>query len=284
MQVGEPYVMFAKKTSNYCLVQLPSPRYCVTIIAECVDVMHSLLLQAGDIESNPGPSTEALLAEMRKLTNGQAQVIAEIQGLKAQLGNTDKTIGKLNERLTDLENHYQALVPLRKEIEIMRIGTERTASRISELEARMDDAENRSRRNNLIFYGIPDPSSSETFAETEKLVANLCRDNLQLTLEPRDIERAHRLGRPSAGRCRPIIVKLASHKTKAAILSNGRMLKGTSYGIGEDFSRPVQNARKQLIAFAKSKNKPFSVSFKTLHMNQERYVFDDSTNSIKELS
>nr|XP_050024897.1 uncharacterized protein LOC126519313 [Dermacentor andersoni] len=285
MQVGEPYVMFAKKkTSDYCLVQLPSPRYCVTIIAECVDVMHSLLLQAGDIESNPGHSTEALLAELRKLTNGHAQVITEIQGLKAQLGNTDKTIGKLNERLTDLENRYQALVPLRKEIEIMRIGTERTSSRISELEARMDDAENRSRRNNLIFYGIPDPSSSETFAETEQLVANLCRDNLQVTLEPRDIERAHRLGRPSAGRCRPIIVKLASHKTKAAILSNGQMLKGTSYGIGEDFSRPVQNARKQLIAFAKSKNKPFSVRFKTLYMNQKRYVFDDSTNSIKELS
>ncbi|XP_075731736.1 uncharacterized protein LOC119163627 [Rhipicephalus microplus] len=286
MQVGEPYVVFSKRSGNYFLVQLPSPHCCMVIIAECVHVIRALLILAGDVETNPGPSniSENLLAELRKLSAGQTQLIAEVQGLKSQLGNTDKTIGELNKRLSDLESHYQSLVPLRKEIEVLRVNTEQTSCRIFALEARIDDAENRSRRNNLIFYGIPDPSASETFSESERLVMNLCRDNLQVHLEPRDIERAHRLGRHSPERSRPIIVKIALHKTKTAILSNGRKLKGTSYGIGEDFSRSVQNARKQLIAFARSNNKPFSMHFKTLHMNQKRYIFDAESNTVKELS
>ncbi|XP_037515775.1 uncharacterized protein LOC119392946 [Rhipicephalus sanguineus] len=285
MQVGEPYDMFSKRSGDYFLVQLPSLQCCMVIIAECVHVIRALLILARDIETNPGPSnSENVLAELRKLSAGQTQLIADVQGLRAQLGNTDKTISELNKRLTDLETHYQSLVPLRKEVEIMRTSTEQTACRIAALEGRIDDAENRSRQNNLIFYGIPDPSASETFAESEHLVVNLCRDNLQVHLEPRDIERAHRLGRHSVGRCRPIIAKIALHKTKTAILSNGRKLKGTGYGIGEDFSRSVQSARKQLIAFARSKNKPFSVHFKTLHINQKRYIFDDKSNTIKELS
>lgn len=109
-----------------------------------------------------------------------------------------------------------------------RTATDNMTRRIVELESRFDDAENRSRRDNLIFYGISDTSSTETFAESEQLVIELCRDKLQINVNTREIERAHRLGRFSQHGCRPIIVKFSSHKTKSMILSKVAVLGRTS--------------------------------------------------------
>lgn len=104
-----------------------------------------------------------------------------------------------------------------------------------------------------------------------------------LTIDQRDIDRAHRLGRHAVDKQRPIIIKFNTFKTKDKILSNGRKLKDTEYSVGEDFSAPVRNARRHLIAFARSQSSPFMLSFKTLHMGKKRYIFDESTQTVKEL-
>ncbi|XP_077498020.1 uncharacterized protein LOC144108724 [Amblyomma americanum] len=284
MQVSKSYTLFAKRSSNYILVQLPSPQCSVAIAAECVTVVHSLLLLSGDIETNPGPNdSSAVLAELQKLTAGQTQLIAEVQGLKSQLTTTDKTITDLGNRMADLETQYQALLPLRNDIEKMQADTSNVARIIQELETRIEDAENRSRRNNLIFYGIPGTTDSETWAESEKLIIDVCRNNLQITVEPHEIERAHRLGRHSQVKNRPIIVKFTSSKSKESLLSNGRNLKDTVYSVGEDFSHAVRHARKQLVAFAKARSAKFSLRFKTLHIGLNRYIFDTSSNTVKQL-
>ncbi|XP_072141924.1 uncharacterized protein [Dermacentor andersoni] len=285
VEVSQPYALFAKKSSNYFLMQLPSPHCCAAIAVECAHIIHALLILAGDVEINPGPNIpENLITELRKLTAGQNQLITEIHGLKSQLTSTDKAITDLSKRMNDLESHYQTLLPIRSEVDAMRTTTEQAIFRISELEARIDDAENRSRRDNLIFYGIPDPSSSETTADSERLIVELCRDRLQLTIDPKEIERAHRIGRHSPNHSRPLIAKFTFHKTKVNILSSGRKLKGTDYSISEDFSRSVRNSRKHLVAFAKGKGVPFSLRFKTLFIGSRRYTFDAASSSVKELS
>ncbi|KAH6920756.1 hypothetical protein HPB50_028256 [Hyalomma asiaticum] len=66
MQVTQSYVLFAKKSSNYFLVQFPSPNCCISVAIECVHAINSLLMLSGDIETNPGP-------------NGNAAVFAALQ-------------------------------------------------------------------------------------------------------------------------------------------------------------------------------------------------------------
>lgn len=175
-------------------------------------------------------------------------------------------------------------MPLTAELEALKSANTRSAHVINQLELRLDDAENRSRRNNLIFYGLADPSAKETYAESEKLVIGHCRDNLEMAVDPKEIERAHRLGRHDPNRPRPIIVKFSSFKTKDAILSQGPKFKGTNYSVGEDFSRRVQYARKQLVAFAKAKDVPFFLRYKTLFIDSKRYVFDEASQEVKALS
>ncbi|XP_050033145.1 uncharacterized protein [Dermacentor andersoni] len=281
-QVSNQYCLFTKKSSNYCLLQLPSPQCCLSIVVECYDVVRTLLLLAGDIESNPGPDT--VLAELKKLSTGQSQLLAEVQGLRNQLTTTEQAISDLSKRLSNLETRYQDLVTLRTDMDAICTNTTQTAKDIKGIEARLDDAENRSRRNNLIFYNITDNNASENYAQSEETVLRLCRDHLGLTIDPKEIERAHRLGRHSSGRCRPIIVKLTFFKTKQLILSNGRKLKGTDYSVGEDFSRPVRDARKHLVRFAKTKNTKFSLRYKTLFIGPKQYAFDESSQTVKEIS
>ncbi|XP_040068339.3 uncharacterized protein LOC115324279 [Ixodes scapularis] len=285
MQVSLSYVSSSKKSSNYLLVQLPSLQCCIADARECAQVIRRLLMLSGDVETNPGPVTSSeILSELQKLFAGQTKLIEEVKGLKSQLQITDRTISDLGRRMTDLEGHYQGLSTLRAEVEATVTRAAHAARQVSDLEARVDDTENRSRRKNLIFYGVPDPSPTETFAQSEQRIIRLCSELFEVTLDSKEIERAHRLGRHSIERPRTIIVNFSFFKTKEAILSNGRKLKGTNFSMGEDFSRSVRNARKHLLAFARSKSAPFSLRYKTLLIGSKRYVFDESCQSVKEIS
>lgn len=243
-----------------------------------------LLLLSGDIESNPGPDIGDVMKELGKIASGQSKLITEVQELKNKLLTTDKTLSDLTKRMTELEGHCKGFSTLRTDLATLRSDTTDIARQIVRLTTQMDDTEDRSRRNNLIFYNIPDPNPKETFAESEEILIRHCKEHLKLNVDPTHIDRAHRLGRHTDGRNRPLIVKLNQFKTKESLLSNGPKFKGSNFSVGEDFSQPTRTARKHLITFAKSKSAPYSLRFKTLHIGAKRYVFDHSTDSVKEIS
>ncbi|XP_037523675.1 uncharacterized protein LOC119400808 [Rhipicephalus sanguineus] len=284
MQVSK-LSLFTKKSSNYLLFQLPRPHCCVFVALECSRVIRALLMMSGDVESNPGPTSNAVLTELQKLSAGQTELISQVQDLKSHLLSTDKSITDLTRLMTNLEGHYQNILSLRSDVEALRIGTAHVTDQLHKIEARADDAENHSRRNNLIFYGLPESTGLEPFAHVEQLAINHCRDHLGISTEPKKLERAHRLGRlRDVNRHRPIIAKFTFRKTKEVILSNGRKFKGTTFSVGEDFSRPVQNICRHLIAFAKAKSLPFSINYKTLLMGHKRYVYDEQSQTVREAS
>ena len=60
---------------------------------------------------------------------------------------------------------------------------------------KLDDLENRSRRNNLCFEGIPE-SPNETWQESESKIKHLISSHMPEVGTDFVIERAHRVGRP----------------------------------------------------------------------------------------
>ena len=96
--------------------------------------------------------------------------------------------------------------------------------------------ESHRRRNNLIFYGIPE-EANETTAKTESILYSFLEDNLKLKEDRISMERAHRLGKRNASgeKPRPIIAKFSFYKNKELALSNSRTLAGTVFGISQDF-------------------------------------------------
>lgn len=147
------------------------------------------------------------------------------------------------------------------------------------ISSRCDDAENRQRRSNLLFFGIEDKKEEEWAAAEQKVIA-FCSEKLELTTTSSQFERVHRLGKFTEGKNRPIIAKLTFYKDKEQILSCARKLKGTTYSIGEDFSPATRQARRKLVTFAKSQNKAFKISVDRLHINKQVYIYDVASDDV----
>ena len=138
--------------------------------------------------------------------------------------------------------------------------------------------ESHSRRNNLIFYGIPE-ETNESSAKSESLLYSFLEENLKMEEEDivgMSVERAHRLGKRNANgdKPRPIIAKFTFHKDKELILSNARVLAGSDFGISQDFPREIVQIRKELVKVLKQAKKDghdAKLVYDKLYINGKRY-------------
>ena len=113
--------------------------------------------------------------------------------------------------------------------------------RVGTLEQRADDQEARSKRNNLLFFGIR-RDENETAQASENKVKSLLRENLGLT-EQIDFDRVYRIGnKPDA----PLIARCTLYKDKIKILRNRNKLVGTNMYVKEDLPVNVRETRKRL--------------------------------------
>lgn len=156
---------------------------------------------------------------------------------------------------------------------------------IADLEMKVDDLENRSRRSNLIVYGMEEDADSGE--DTLDQIINNKIIKGMLKMNPIPIERAHRLGKSNSDKTRPIIYKMLDYRDKESVLRNCRRLKGSNISIGEDFSVRVRHIRKQLWNSAKankeSGDKVFLV-YDKLKINKVLYRWDEAKNDKVPLS
>lgn len=150
----------------------------------------------------------------------------------------------------------------------------------AELCSRLNDFEDRSRRENLIFYGIAD-AAAKTWSQSEAKV-RLIISNLDVQLPPDGISRAHRLGSYATKKCRPVIVKFSTFKIKESIMTNKAKLKGTSVSLSEDFCKETRHTRKKLHEYGKSTGQQFSLRYNKLFINKKCFVYCSQTDSVYE--
>ena len=129
-------------------------------------------------------------------------------------------------------------------------------TRNEELEDKVSDLEDRSRRNNLRFDGIIE-EEGESWEITESKVMNVIKQDLNIE-ENIKIERAHRSGRiyrqdNSKNDKRTIVIKFLNYKDKERVLHTYRKVKlwESKIFVNEDFSRKTMLKRKELFQQAK---------------------------------
>jgi len=148
---------------------------------------------------------------------------------------------------------------------------------VESLLEKTDDLENRSRRNNLCFEGIPEQlHGHESWEKSEEKIKNLVSNKLHIDTDDLIIERAHRVGRkkPDSTKPRPIIAKFLSFKDRDAVLKARKNLKGTRQIIREDFSDRVLQKRKDLLPQmneARNEGKIAYLSYDKLIIKQPRH-------------
>lgn len=155
------------------------------------------------------------------------RILCDVQDLKSSLEYT--------------QGQVQSLMELQLDDQLDRIKND-----IEAIKDKVDDLENRSRRNNLCFDGV-DESVSENWAQSEAKVKNVLKDNLDLNQDEIEIERAHRVGPKREGKTRSIVAKFLNYKDREKVFKSKRQLKGSGIFIREDLSERVLNKRKALL-------------------------------------
>lgn len=260
------------------LLRFVSPRPCVLLVSICLSL---LLLCAGDVEANPGPKIDDVLALMKDFPEETTATLTEIK----------QDIASINTKIHELERGLQQMSQIESKCEDVGDSVREVKSSISKVNEELvdvvDDMNNRMRRNNLIVKGLPE-TDKEDYEATEKIVTEFFSTHLEVQVG--DIERAHRVGKRRTDFDRPIIIKFLNFKSKTEVLHNAPKLKNLDFPkvwIDEDFSPKVQMARKRLRDFAKLHRKGserYSLRFNSLYIWDRVFRFSFVTDSVVEVT
>jgi len=205
---------------------------------------------------------EGINASIQALINKQELQIKKIDTLVEKVDKNEKLIQNCRSEVDILRKEQHTwneeaksnLKANNKNIQVLKgqmikIQQELEKSKLDrrELLRKNIDLEARSRRNNLIFYGIEE-DKDESNEQSEQKIISFLKEKLQLQGNDKKslgIQRAHRLGKPS-NKTRPIIVLFSDYIHKEEVRGKRHSLKAP-FGISEDFPYAVRKARQSLI-------------------------------------
>ena len=119
--------------------------------------------------------------------------------------------------------------------------------RLDKADRALDRQEQYSRRNCLLIHGIDE----ENQENTDEVVINVLKKEMDEEITHLDIDRSHRLGNRKLDKSkpRPIIIKFSRYNVRARIFKNKRKLKGKRTSVTESLTKTrmekLEKARKE---------------------------------------
>lgn len=198
----------------------------------------------------------------------QTTLTSKIEEVKIDISLIRQDIHKLRERVSETERR---IGQVEDDISPLQVTTERLQYQLNVALSKQDDMENRLRRCNLRFVGLPEKaegSDPPTFLEN-LLINNYGREAFSSTFV---VERAHRLAaRPPAPGAPPrtFIAKLLNYRDRDTILRLTREKGNIPFedkhvAVYPDFSAEVQRKRAQFTEAKRqlrSRHLPYAMLF-----------------------
>ncbi|XP_049527737.1 uncharacterized protein LOC119462805 [Dermacentor silvarum] len=267
------HTKYCFRSDDLCLLVLPCPRTVLCCFSECMSLAGLLLKLSGDVEENPGPVTEAMIANVLQ---NQKEILSKLTEVQTNQASSETRMLEMQNRLLAIEQKLQSFDDTQLRLTNVEAIVDRWNDGATSLVRQVDDLDNRSRRNNLIIRGMQEGTQENDAALVKKVTEEVFRDILKVQVT--SIERIHRLGKKTPGRNRPIIFRLADFREKVKILSNCTKLKDTEISISEDYSRRVVEIRKRLwdsCAEERKEGRRAKLVFDKLKMNNVLYGWDE---------
>ncbi|XP_065296644.2 uncharacterized protein [Dermacentor albipictus] len=290
VQVGKHPSLHAKRSSHICLLLFPGPLVILCDFFECIYVV-KLLMLAGDVEQNPGPQKEilqnchllyAIAALSAKSDAHHTEVIGMLSEVRANQQKLEEKVSSLASRVATVESLVESYEANQNGVDLPRVVDEAVRDQTAAIISRLDELEDSSRRDNLIFYGIPDVPA-ENWSESETKIRNCLTSLLQITLIDEAISRAHRLGSYAVNKHRPIIVKFSSSKLKQKVFTERKKFKGSGISVSEDFCRATRLSQKKLIEFGKASGQKYALRLNRLEIDKKTYIYCPVTDRVCEI-
>ena len=213
-----------------------------------------LLVQASDVELNPGPGPETQSIQnqleafrhqlMISMNESMFKMFDELKvsqnEIKAQLSSINESVSSLK---TDLHTMNMRLENVEEDQRMHRLDIDHCAEtlgyiddRLHEVEKKTEKQEQYSRRENIILHGLGEQQDESYEANRTRLTTLLNNNVKDKTWQENDIQRAHRLGNDFAKKPRPLIVRLSQFQDKLVILKARDDLKKAGIGVAGDLT------------------------------------------------
>ena len=191
-----------------------------------------------------------------KITNFQSTMntlVSNVEEVTKRVTEVEKSLDFINEKYEMGRQENGEIKTDMAEIKAKNFeindNMERLTSELYDLRERHIDLQTRSMRENLIFSGIPETTENETSEETGEKVKTFMKNDLKLG-EPVDFVRAHRFGKKDKGP-RPIVCRFKTFNDRETVRKSANNLKGTKYGLSEQFPKEINDRRRELWPYYK---------------------------------
>ena len=104
-------------------------------------------------------------------------------------------------------------------------------------------------KDNLIFYKLPEENGENCEEKVLSFIEN--RLGIERATTETKLHTAHRIGTFNRGNTRPIVAKFTYYPDREKVRKAAKNLKGTEFGISEQYPREIMEKRKQLILLRK---------------------------------
>ncbi|KAM7388786.1 hypothetical protein PAMP_024936 [Pampus punctatissimus] len=215
---------------------------------------HQSAHQDGDDNSSEAPKTARFSRDIANIFATLQKIYSDLASLEEIRRTTTSVEGKLSlliSRVVEVEKRVEWLEDSDKELKAsLEASPLATKAELESLSDKLEDMENRNRRNNLRFVGVQEgKESGDMTVFMQKLLTSIF--GWDETAQPPEIDRAHRAPtpRPSSGeRPRTILVRFPRSANRELILRTARnkyelIWEGNRIMIFPDFSRVTQLKR-----------------------------------------
>lgn len=214
--------------------------------------MDSTLLKAL-LDSQERAYKAALDVVVQQLNDQISKLDSKANDLIRSLEFTQREVDDLKATIKD-----QVKEKTEDKIKIENLNDQLSSSnnKIKELEDRINQQEDYSRRNNIRISGMQEVDDGETWEQTAVRVTSLIEEKLQIP--GIELERAHRVGKRRDEKPRPIVARFSRHCDREAVMRSARKLKGTNIYLNDDLcaaSQVVKNAQMPLYKQARAQGK-----------------------------
>ncbi|KAK3084926.1 hypothetical protein FSP39_021547 [Pinctada imbricata] len=189
-------------------------------------------------------AAEKKTVEFEQSVNFVSNKCDEFQSKSDEISEMSRVLTKQKQEMTSLMEGIE-----RQKTEIEKLSAEmgEMSAKKEELTNKVTDLQCRSMKYNLVFTGLCGETRDE---DTTDKVRNFIYN--ELGIEHRiEFCNVHRFGRFVHGKERPIVAKFLYNADRELVKENAYLLRGSGYGIHEQFPKVIEDRRRELYPIMK---------------------------------
>jgi|SRR5882724_45903 len=206
----------------------------------------------------PSKMANLQLTEERVMELMRKVLDEKLKPVQMGVNGLEKTVAELKAQILGYQEERKVLIANNNWLKF----------KLDEANDKHDNDENRARRSNIVFSGIPEKlDGRETEAILRRTISDFCQEKLGILGVLDNQMRTHRIGqqRNNAKYPRRVIALIPNNICHTTIFENANKLKGTNFGVDRDYSDRLRCIRRAYFLFRK---KVFPLGLKV------RVVFD----------